>query len=199
CTGRTSARTASGACTCCSADRGGRARGSPRPRSSSLGARDVRHSAPCSREVRSQPRSEHHAGREGLRPRNARRGDRASRTAARARGIDWIEIVEHDLDEPALPSFEADALWSRWVFAFVKDPKGLLARAARALVPGGRMALYEYCDYRAWRPSPPSEVFAGFVSEVMASWRAGGGEPDIGLTLPGWLDELGFDVRDLVP
>jgi hypothetical protein len=28
----------------------------------------------------------------------------------------------------------------------------------------------------------------------MASWRANGGEPDIGLSLPGWLEDLGFEI-----
>ena len=31
------------------------------------------------------------------------------------------------------------------------------------------------------------------------SWRESGGEPDIGLDLPRWLGELGFEVRSLRP
>ena len=88
---------------------------------------------------------------------------------------------------------------TRWVYAFVKDPRSLLARAADALRPGGAMVMHEYVDYRAWRLSPRSEVFEGFVEEVIASWRATGGEPDIGLALPGWLAELGMEVRALTP
>jgi hypothetical protein len=33
----------------------------------------------------------------------------------------------------------------------------------------------------------------------MKSWRATGGEPDIGLDLPRWLEELDFDIRELRP
>jgi hypothetical protein len=36
-----------------------------------------------------------------------------------------------------------------------------------------------------------------FVQVVIDSWRASGGEPDIGLDLPGWLEEIGFEIRDL--
>lgn len=33
----------------------------------------------------------------------------------------------------------------------------------------------------------------------MESWRASGGEPDVGLELPRWLGELGFEIRRLQP
>ena len=33
----------------------------------------------------------------------------------------------------------------------------------------------------------------------MASWRAGGGEPDIGMELPRWLSEMGVELRELRP
>lgn len=38
-----------------------------------------------------------------------------------------------------------------------------------------------------------------FVSVVMESWRASGGEPDIGLDLPHWFEELGFEIKALRP
>jgi hypothetical protein len=60
------------------------------------------------------------------------------------------------------------------------------------------MVIHEYADYRSWRLSPHSDAFEAFVAEVMASWRANGGEPDIGLQLPAWLDELGLDVRSMI-
>ncbi len=31
----------------------------------------------------------------------------------------------------------------------------------------------------------------------METWRSSGGEPDVGLDLPRWLDELGFEVRSV--
>jgi hypothetical protein len=38
-----------------------------------------------------------------------------------------------------------------------------------------------------------------FVSVVMESWRASGGEPDIGLDLPSWFEELGFEIKTFRP
>ena len=116
--------------------------------------------------------------------------------AARARGIANVTARECDLDEDALGIEGADGAWSRWVYAFVRTPREVLAKVVAAVRPGGTLVLHEYSDYRAWRLSPRSEVFEAFVREVMASWRDAGGEPDIGLELPRWLEELGCDVLE---
>ena len=114
---------------------------------------------------------------------------------ARARGLTNIEIHEKDLDEAPIPVTRADGAWSRWVYAFVRDPRQLLERVGAALRPGGVMAMHEYVDYRSWRLSPSSEIFEEFVEQVMVSWRANGGEPDIGMELPHWLEQMDFDVE----
>jgi hypothetical protein len=59
--------------------------------------------------------------------------------------------------------------------------------------------LHEYCDYRAWRLLPRSAEHEEFVGLVMESWRQAGGEPDIALSLPAWLSELGLEIRGLRP
>ena len=119
------------------------------------------------------------------------------KVSAAARRLENIQAHELDLDEGPLPFEHAHGAWSRWVYAFVRKPREVLARVAGALRAGGALALHEYVDYRAWRLSPRSEVFEEFVAQVMASWRDNGGEPDIGLELPGWLRELGFEILEL--
>jgi SAM-dependent methyltransferase len=123
----------------------------------------------------------------------------ALEAAARGRGLGQIETLELDLGVSDVPALECDGVWSRWVYAFVPGPRRLLESAALALKRGGTMVLHEYSDYRSWRLSPRSVEFEGFVAEVMASWRANGGEPNIGLDLPLWLGELGFEIRSLDP
>jgi hypothetical protein len=59
--------------------------------------------------------------------------------------------------------------------------------------------VHEYFDYATWRTSPPSAEIETFVGAVMAAWRESGGEPDLGLHLPKWLDDLGFDVQRVKP
>lgn len=114
-----------------------------------------------------------------------------------ARGLSHISTHEIDLDDQSLPAVQADAAWSRWVFAFVSRPRDLLARVAAALKPGGVLVMHEYVHYATWRMSPRNPEFEVFVTAVIASWRGSGGEPDIGLDLPRWLEELGFDLRSL--
>jgi len=85
------------------------------------------------------------------------------------------------------------------VFAFVRRPRELLARVGRTLRKGGALVLHEYFDYSTWRLTPRSPEHEEFVSVVTESWRASGGEPDVGLDLPLWLEDCGFETRSLRP
>jgi len=120
--------------------------------------------------------------------------------SARLRGFEnRIETHELDLAESPLPEGSADGAWARWILAFVREPRALLARISRVLRPGGVFVSHEYFDYSTWRLSPRSPELEEFVSIVMASWRADGGEPDVGLEIPRWLEELGFEILSLKP
>lgn len=110
-------------------------------------------------------------------------------------GLENITTLELDLDEGNLPALGADGVWCRWVLAFVKQPRELLRRIAGALKPGGVLVAYEYFDYGTWRLAPRLPEHEEFVKLVMESWRETGGEPDIGLDLPGWLQDLGFEIK----
>jgi SAM-dependent methyltransferase len=123
----------------------------------------------------------------------------ALEATCRHRGLANITPLELDLNAADLPAVGADGAWARWVFAFVKRPRDLLARVAAALKPGGVLVVHEYFDYSTWRVAPRSPEIEEYVRVVMESWRANGGEPDIGLDLPRWLAELGFAVQTLHP
>lgn len=117
--------------------------------------------------------------------------------ACRHRGLDHIAPLERDLDTADPLPGGADGVWARWVFAFMRRPRDLLVRMAGALKPGGALLVHEYLDYSTWRVTPRSPEFEEFVRVVMESWRAGGGEPDIGLDVPRWLAEMGFETKSL--
>jgi hypothetical protein len=85
------------------------------------------------------------------------------------------------------------------VFAFVKSPRALLARISAALAPEAVIVVHEYFDYSTWRAAPVCSELEEFVSAVMASWRDNGGEPDIALRLPDWLEDLDFGIRSACP
>src|SRR4051812_43891894 len=68
-----------------------------------------------------------------------------------ARGFRNISVVESDLDDVVFDDAIADGAWCRWVLAFVKRPRDLLVRVAKALKPGGIFVSHEYFDYAMWR------------------------------------------------
>jgi SAM-dependent methyltransferase len=120
-------------------------------------------------------------------------------TARRRYGLENIDTVEMDLDEAALPEVDAHGAWCRWVFAFVRQPRDLVSRIYTALRPGATLVIHEYFDYSTWKLAPRSAEMEDFVRTVIKSWRASGGEPDVGMDLPRWLEEFRFEVRSLRP
>jgi SAM-dependent methyltransferase len=93
----------------------------------------------------------------------------------------------------------ADAVWCRWVFSFIKNPRALLEHMAAALRPGGVIVLHEYFDYATWRSAPRCPELEEFVRTVIKSWQDVGAGPDIALSLLGWLGEMGFEIRTAQP
>ena len=42
-------------------------------------------------------------------------------------------------------------------------------------------------------------MFENFVRTVVSTWQASGGEPDVGMDLPRWLETAGFRIREQRP
>jgi SAM-dependent methyltransferase len=117
----------------------------------------------------------------------------------RNRGLDHVRVHELDLMTDPLPAEDLDAVWCRWVACFVSSPAQLVRKLAAAIRPGGVAVFHEYADYGAWRTCPPLPALTEFVREVVASWRAAGGEPDIAPAVVGHLAEAGLVIREAVP
>lgn len=120
-------------------------------------------------------------------------------TMRRQRGIDNITTYRADLDSGEFPEVMADFAWHRWVLSFVRNPRNVLSRVAAALRPEGALVLHEYFDYSSWRAEPRCPELDEFVDAVMTSWRDSGGEPNIALSLPRWLEEFGFELARVRP
>lgn len=123
----------------------------------------------------------------------------ALRDSARREGLENIVTHQLDLETDELPDVKADGAWVRWVFAFLTRPLDLLERVVSALRPGGVIVIHEYFDYGTWRFTRRSPAFDEFVLAVMKSWRATGGEPNIAVDLPAWLEDQGVSVKSLQP
>jgi SAM-dependent methyltransferase len=112
-------------------------------------------------------------------------------------GLSNVTVHEQDLDEGPLPAVQVDGAWCRWVLAFVKQPRALLERLIKTLKPGARLVSHEYFDYGTWRLMPRVPEQEEFVQLVIRNWRKSGGEPDIALDLPRWMEELGMAIVEL--
>lgn len=120
-------------------------------------------------------------------------------SAAGARGLLNIAAGTVDLVTDPLPVVGADAFWIRWVLAFVSDPAAVLKKLHAALRPGGVAVIHEYLDYGTFSILPDSPAIEDFKRLVVEDWRASGGEPDIGRTLPAMLPAAGFRIRSMQP
>jgi ubiquinone/menaquinone biosynthesis C-methylase UbiE len=123
----------------------------------------------------------------------------ALQTTRQERKLAQLQTLELDLEAAELPRLEADGAWCRWVLAFLKDPRNLLTRIAGTLKRGGVFVAHEYFDYATWRLTPRCSEVEEFVELMMKTWRMHDGEPDVGLNLPRWLAELGFEITSLRP
>ncbi len=130
----------------------------------------------------------------------AERSDRFLAFATRAcagHGFANVRFRDMDLMTEPLGVTGFDAAWCRWVACFVSSPAMLVRRVAGALRPGGVAVFHEYCNYGTFNFTPRHAALERFAQEVMASWRAAGGEPNIGLELPVLLPAAGLKVRQV--
>ena len=132
----------------------------------------------------------------------AERSDRfvtALREAVASHGLKNVRVHELDLMSEPIQAAGFDVAWCRWVASFVKSPEQLVSAIRQTLRVGGRVVFHEYADYRTWRLAPRRHAVEAFVAEVMASWKATGGEPDVALALPLLLQSAGFRLTHVEP
>jgi len=120
------------------------------------------------------------------------------RDEAERRGLTQVRALEADLME-ASPSPGHDLSWCRWVASFAASVPSLVHWIRDSLRPGGVAVFHEYADYASWRFAPARPRLSAFVAEVMASWRAAGGEPDVAPAVIAALREAGFGLRSVRP
>jgi SAM-dependent methyltransferase len=123
----------------------------------------------------------------------------ALRRAAAARRLTNIEAHAIDLVTDEIPARGVDAVWIRWVFAFVADPIRVLSKLAAAIRPGGVIIIHEYMDWGTLNWTPRRRALGEFIELTLRQWRASGGEPDIAVALLPMLSECGLRLRETKP
>jgi ubiquinone/menaquinone biosynthesis C-methylase UbiE len=118
---------------------------------------------------------------------------------ARACGLANIRIVQGSVERLAVGEAGFDGAYARWVLCFVQRPAAVLKQVARRLKRGGVFVIQDYFQYENILIAPGCEAFRRVFRAVHESWRARGGDPDIGCRLPGLLRRAGFEVREIAP
>ena len=124
--------------------------------------------------------------------------DALSRAAA-SRGLGNIDTRNIDLVTDDIAVTDVDAVWIRWVFAFVSDPASVLSKLASSLRKGGVFVIHEYMDWGTMNWTPRSAVLSEFIDVTIREWRASGGEPDIAVQLLPMLPKVGLRLREAKP
>lgn len=117
---------------------------------------------------------------------------------SRQRRYSQVRVQAADLME-TFPEPGYDMAWCRWVASFTASVPRLVEWVHGALRPGGLAVFHEYVDYGSWCFAPPRPRLHDFVREVMASWRASGGEPDVAPALVAALRAGGFRLESVRP
>lgn len=121
------------------------------------------------------------------------------RGQAAVRGVTNIESRVEDLAALSQPAGSIDGAFARWVMCFLPDPAAVIARVAQALRPGAAFAILDYSNYRGFRIAPHHPATERVFEAVAKSWRAHGGNPDVGMALPGFMAAAGLEVREIRP
>jgi len=114
-----------------------------------------------------------------------------------ARGLRG-DVYRLPLADAELPEAHYDLIFARWVFLFLPDPLAHVRKLARALKPGGILAIEDY--YRetlGMVPRPPE--WDNFVAADLKFFADKGGDASIGSRLPAMFERAGLDVIEITP
>lgn len=118
------------------------------------------------------------------------------KAACRRDGLGEGHVWESDLIDAPLPRARYHLIFARWVFLFLPDPERHVRTLARALRPGGVLAIQDYHrETFAMVPKPPE--WERFLAADLAFFASQGGDASIGGRLPQMFRHAGLRVDDI--
>lgn len=111
-------------------------------------------------------------------------------------GIGPTRIFFSDLLEAHLPDDAYDLIFARWVFLFLPDPAAHVRLLARALKPGGLLAVQDY-HRDTFTIVPRLTDWDDFIRADKAFFASQGGNVSIGVHLPRMMRRAGLDVTSI--
>jgi SAM-dependent methyltransferase len=117
-------------------------------------------------------------------------------TMARRDGFGYGQFWRTDLIDAPLEKSTYDLIFARWVFLFLPNPETHIRKLARALKPGGLLAVQDYHrDTFALIPRPPE--WFDFMLADRAFFASQGGDVSIGSRLPDLYCQAGLTLADV--
>lgn len=107
------------------------------------------------------------------------------------RGWENVRFVEASLEDHDPGEGRYDLIFARWVLGFLPDPLAQVRRLARALAPGGVLAVQDY-NHEGVSLFPESEGFRAIVRATRALYATRGGDTWLGARLPGMFRACGL-------
>lgn len=117
-------------------------------------------------------------------------------TLVRRDGLGPSRIFFSDLIDADLPPNTYDLIFARWVFLFLPDPAAHIRLLARALKPGGILAIQDY-HRDTFMLVPRPEEWDDFITADRAFFASQGGNVSIGVRLPGMMKAAGLKVTGI--
>jgi SAM-dependent methyltransferase len=114
-----------------------------------------------------------------------------ARHEAEEKGFGNVEFRLSDISQSNAAS-EFDVVYARFLLTHLRDPAGALTSIRQALQPGG-VVIVEDIDFTGYFCHPDSPAFRLYVELYTKVVQRKGGDPNIGLRLPGLLLDNGFE------
>jgi SAM-dependent methyltransferase len=115
---------------------------------------------------------------------------------ARRDGRGPSRIFFSDLIDADLPANTYDLIFARWVFLFLPEPAEHVKLLARALKPGGLLAIQDY-HRDTFMLVPRPDAWDDFITADRAFFASQGGNVSIGVRLPGMMRAAGLEVTSI--
>jgi SAM-dependent methyltransferase len=113
-------------------------------------------------------------------------------------GFGQGQLWRANLADVRLPRAHYDVVFARWVFLFLPDPAAHVRQLARALRPGGVLAVEDY-QRETLRMLPRPEAWERFLAADRAFFESQGGDASIGARLPALFTAAGLELVDITP
>jgi ubiquinone/menaquinone biosynthesis C-methylase UbiE len=109
-----------------------------------------------------------------------------------------VELRATRIEKLDLAPDSCDLIFARWVLSFLPRVGDLVARLARALKPGGVLAIEDY-NHEGVSLFPESDGFRAAIRATRAWYASQGGDTWVAARLPGHMRAAGLELFDFTP